>query len=544
MPKTLKISTPIALIFVLIFIISCNKRKKNFEYFGQSKPVSFAKPFNTDKEYLKKGFLIDPQGEYVIFSGKTGKKWYHSKLMFIKKQNDKWSAPGTLSFSKKYYCIEPNFSPDGNTLLFSSNRTSESKKDKTLSIWKSDRTKDGWSEPTQLDTTKINFNDWTLGAQWTENNNLYFLTRKPGHPYSFYVAHWNGDSFSNPKPLDIPIHTTSIYTTWNILISSDESYMIFPSERPGSYAGQNPYKRMDLFISFNKNNRWTNPKPMHSLNNSGLDYPVTISPDKQYFFYNSNDTLHWCKTTTIDSLKSQNFTPYLQKKLPDFKIDLNRTTKISLPTDYFIDDDFDSLEFEITQNNGNKLPNWITFNKENNSLSCTPMQSESIVLNIKAKEPYGNYTNEKICITTSDKSTQLVKGLNFNFYDDSIESIEEFKNFKPKFIGTSRSMRPYHQETNQNFGISYEGFIYIPQNGDYTFDFMMPKTSNLKLDINQIEILNNNKRKNTISLKKGLTPLLLMATFKNKENWFLPQMEGLGIPKNIINSNLLFSRVK
>ncbi|MEM8939627.1 MAG: hypothetical protein AAGC64_09815 [Bacteroidota bacterium] len=119
-------------------------------------------------------------------------------------------------------------------LLFSSDRNSGNT-EKTLSIWKVDRTKSGWGEPTQLDITNINFNDWTLGAQWTINERLYFFSRISGMPQSFYSADWNGQKFSEPKPLDVPIHTISRYTTWNILVASDESYMIFPSERPGSH---------------------------------------------------------------------------------------------------------------------------------------------------------------------------------------------------------------------------------------------------------------------------------------------------------------------
>ncbi|MEM0941870.1 MAG: hypothetical protein AAF600_19105 [Bacteroidota bacterium] len=66
-----------ALLFVhLILTISCSERERSFDYFGQSRTAK-AEPFITEKNYLKGGFLIDPQGEYVIFGKKSGKEWYH-----------------------------------------------------------------------------------------------------------------------------------------------------------------------------------------------------------------------------------------------------------------------------------------------------------------------------------------------------------------------------------------------------------------------------------------------------------------------------------
>lgn len=158
-------------------------------------------------------------------------------------------------------------------------------------------------------------------------------------------------------------------------------------------------------------------------------------------------------------------------------------------------------------------------------------------------DPAGKIAVGKVCITTSDQATQLIKGLKFRFYDHKIESMAALEDLYPAFEGISECLRPYHQKTKQDFGIAYEGFISIQQEGKYTFHILLPETSDIQLSLNDQKVSGNDERKFEVNLKKGMVPFDLKVTFSEGNDMFLPQMEGPGTSKNIVNANILFARI-
>ncbi|MEM8939628.1 MAG: hypothetical protein AAGC64_09820 [Bacteroidota bacterium] len=188
-------------------------------------------------------------------------------------------------------------------------------------------------------------------------------------------------------------------------------------------------------------------------------------------------------------MKNKNFSPYLRKQLPDYQVELNQITTIRLPLDYFVDDDRETLAFRASANGQMGLPDWITWDEETKNLVCSPRQSATVILDIEAMDPAGKIAVGKVCITTSDQATQLIKGLKFRFYDHKIESMAALEDLYPAFEGISECLRPYHQKTKQDFGIAYEGFISIQQEGKYTFHILLPETSDIQLSLNDQKVV-------------------------------------------------------
>jgi hypothetical protein len=89
----------------------------------------------------------------------------------------------------------------------------------------------------------------------------------------------NGE-YSEPEYLGAIINTVD-YEEYAPYIDPDEAYLIFASNRPGGFGGN------DLYISFqNPDGSWTQPRNMGSEINSNVGGTLpAVSPDGNYFFF-------------------------------------------------------------------------------------------------------------------------------------------------------------------------------------------------------------------------------------------------------------------
>ena len=95
-----------------------------------------------------------------------------------------------------------------------------------------------------------------------------------------------GGSFASPTLLLPPVNTES----WELdpFIASDESYLLFVSNREGGYGGP------DLYVSFRlADGSWGEPVNLGEEVNSSADevHPM-VTLDGQYLFFTSNRTSH------------------------------------------------------------------------------------------------------------------------------------------------------------------------------------------------------------------------------------------------------------
>ena len=119
-----------------------------------------------------------------------------------------------------------------------------------------------------------------------------------------YYSTLNNGRFAEPIHLGREIN--SEYSEGDVLIASDESYMIVnSSSRPDDLGNS------DLYISFKKEDgSWTKLKNMGNIiNSSETDYCPMLSPDGKYLFFTSkrtgNGDIYWVDAKIIDDFKKE-----------------------------------------------------------------------------------------------------------------------------------------------------------------------------------------------------------------------------------------------
>ena len=203
------------------------------------------------------------------------------RIKFLDSGN--WSKPGKVNFSTDFTEYHPVFNPQGNQIYYNSRRPKPDQEasQKTGDIWRVTKIDDGWGKPEYLSDINTVFHDTypTIALDGT----LYFNSDRPGGKGSMdiYKAEplSNRKGFSKPEPL---LSLNSNDSENDLYVDPEERFLIF-----------NRYifseKEIELYISFNKKNSWTEPKALDAINKKGIwELTPTISPDGSRFFYEVN----------------------------------------------------------------------------------------------------------------------------------------------------------------------------------------------------------------------------------------------------------------
>ena len=236
-----------------------------------------------------------------------------------------------------YNDYSPIISADGNTLIFTSNRTDDPAKAKANAnyedIYVSYKNANGWSEPKLISSNvNIKYND--AAASLSPDGKTLFLYYEEGEG-DIYISTLNGDQWSRPEALNKNINTGMFWETC-ASVSADGKKLFFASNRPGGvgeldlYVSQLDGKgqwgkavnlgsvintpenedspfihhdgvtlyfssdghpnlgNSDIFFSEFKNNKWSKPENMGwPLNSWEYDGFFTISPDKKKGYFST-----------------------------------------------------------------------------------------------------------------------------------------------------------------------------------------------------------------------------------------------------------------
>ncbi|MEJ0029656.1 MAG: hypothetical protein WDO15_04500 [Bacteroidota bacterium] len=222
-----------------------------------------------------------------------------SRIMEMKQLNGKWTTATPVTFSSPdkddFY---PRFSPDGNTMYFSSRRPLPNGFP-TLNdiwIWSVQRTKDGWTEPLPLPQSICE------GYEYSHS-----ISKKGTMVYSFRKD--NGKIFDiamikEGKRIVFPAPINSDKTEDGPFIAPDESFLIFESSREGG-KGSN-----DLYICFKqKDGSFGAPINMgDKVNTEHSERFAGLSPDGKILFFGSDRNgpdLYWITADVINELRTQ-----------------------------------------------------------------------------------------------------------------------------------------------------------------------------------------------------------------------------------------------
>lgn len=312
--KKLKIVS-IIIISTMIIIGCCRTDKSQIskkipilkgEYLGQNKPGSVPELFApgvVSTPYYENSITFTPDGNEVYFalaSIEVGRGNLFV-IISIKRENMQWTRPQVASFSGKYVDGFPFITPDGRQLYFASYRPIEENKKpkKDWDIWVVEQTDHGWSDPKHLGAN-INTNNRESSPTVTTDGTLYFKRSGKGGSKIYYSRLINGH-FEEAKMLSDSIN--SKYSNDHPYIAPDESYILFSSfRRPDGYG------EADIYISFkNRDGSWSEATNLgDKINSRAHENCPIISPDSQYFFFNSyvKDSYqdYWATPLTYDQV--------------------------------------------------------------------------------------------------------------------------------------------------------------------------------------------------------------------------------------------------
>lgn len=262
-------------------------------YLGQPLPGDipelFAPGIVTDIHHEHSAAVFSPGGDEVFWTlavmplqSPLPPVIMHSKL-----HAGCWTKPRVASFSGMYADDVGGFSPDGERLYFSSNRPlpGTTELNEAADIWFVEKTTDGWSQPTWLDSP-INTEHYESSPKLTRNGYLYFVGYMEGvrGNRGIFRSKLIDGKYTAAEALGPSINTESL--DWCPYVHPDEDYIIFSSLRPNGFGSG------DLYVSFMQSDGSFGEAINlgSTINSNDNDRFPAVSPDGRYLFFLSKRT--------------------------------------------------------------------------------------------------------------------------------------------------------------------------------------------------------------------------------------------------------------
>jgi hypothetical protein len=277
------------------------------DYLGQTPPgdipVVFAPGIVSD-DYQQHGIpSFSPDGNQVLWQTnrelKNEKEEWLSNSYSMRRIENRWSAPEVSPYGNM-----PFFSPNGNRIYFGDNDNG---------IGYVDKVESGWSMPKSLGLV-ARFPELknTFYPSVSSNGTIYFMGNAPGlwNNLGIYRAEFVNGEYTKPELLPPSINAPGGLRNWAPYIAPDESFLIFCSTR-----GVSKYDQGDLFISFRKpDGGWTDPMNMGApINTDQMERFSTLSPNGKFLFFTRDvlpdyyEDVFWVSASVIDRLKEKCF---------------------------------------------------------------------------------------------------------------------------------------------------------------------------------------------------------------------------------------------
>lgn len=365
-------------IICLVFLNTCivESAIPDSLYWGQNPPgdsaIVFAQGIISLASRRETKIVFSPNGQECLIGVGFNNAF---RILYSNHFNGYWLEPQPADFILNANPIEPHFSPDSLKIFFISN----------ADIFVSTRNNQLWGLPVKLDSP-VNTGYDEYHPTVASNGNLYFCSMRNNSSLDIYSSKFENGNYSTVEKLDDVInrHNSQQNGAYDPFISPDESYIIFTSIRSGGYGQE------DQYISYKRNNRWTNPKNLGPLiNTNSIEYGSYISPESRYYFFsrpagwgpNQPADIYWVRADFIENLSKTNFIPYLRNQIPNQTDTAGKLFSYTFPDSTFIDDDGNNtLSYTATLGNGDPLPAWLNFSPAARSFTgvIPPVPSISI----------------------------------------------------------------------------------------------------------------------------------------------------------------------
>lgn len=276
-------------------------------YFGQElpgdTPVVFAPGIVSQEDRFEQFLLISPDGKLLVYC-LTNNDWSSFTLESRRFEGGAWSEPAKAPFQgESGDALVAAFSYDMRRVFFTSTRPFYP----PSNIWMSERRGDAWSEPTMVPPPIS-----SDGVEWevaiARNGTLYFSSARNGGygDLDLYRARPRDGAYSEVENMGPTINTAKGDDL--PYIAPDESYLVFASNREGGYG------KRDLYVSFQREDRWTPPVNLGpQINTEGFNNYPFVSPDGKVLFFGrrtewmakEDSDIYWVSTAVIDRLRPQ-----------------------------------------------------------------------------------------------------------------------------------------------------------------------------------------------------------------------------------------------
>jgi Tol biopolymer transport system component len=262
--------------------------------------VFFQKHISNEDRYEQ--YLSFSKSGNELYLSVTDQNWRYIGILYSELEKDHWTQLDTVEFTREGRDGGEAFLFD-QSLYFVSFR--HNKKVRQTDIYKVDKNGDNWTEATRLsEPLNSTANEWHPSL--TANGDMYFATERFNDRFQadIYKSIFVDGHFKEPVKLSDAIN--SEYNDGDPMISPDESFLIFHSERPGGFGGH------DLYISFRTDDgSWTKAKNMGpAINSEQLEFGPSLSPDGKFFFFTRRESfqttipskIYWVSASIIEEL--------------------------------------------------------------------------------------------------------------------------------------------------------------------------------------------------------------------------------------------------
>lgn len=240
-------------------------------------PTAEPIPFKTDlipegKLIHKGSFSPDLTQYYYTLSDKNYERF---DIYVIQKQHNQWSGPEPAFFNSTYSEHGMSFSPDGNTIYFSSTRpVGIADIPYTWHLWKSGKRDGQWNEPEFVDIPNLR-DKLVSHPTISQKGTLYFHASNLDYSdMNLYQSKLVNGTMEPAQKVVLDIEAP--YGKCTPFIASDESFLLFATVG----------NQLDLHISHNDgHDHWSKPRKLsEQINDSGQGNPY-VTPDHQFLFF-------------------------------------------------------------------------------------------------------------------------------------------------------------------------------------------------------------------------------------------------------------------
>ena len=271
------------MILLLVVVFMGQARQNDFPalpgpYLGQ-------KPPEMTPEKFAPGIVTTAAFEYALELSANGNEILFARdtaiMLAVRDAKGIWKLPAIASFSGKYVDGEPCFSPDGQTIFFSSRRP-HARAVLSSNIWVVAKAGAGWGIPVLFD--KLPWAKTIHALSVAANGNIYedgiIRFKKVGETYQ--AAEHLSPAVKGMVPFVAP----------------DESYIVLSVWRPGR-------RDADLFISYQHTDRsWSRPVSLgDTINSEANEGNPFVTADGRYLFFSRGGDIYWVSAKIIKELR-------------------------------------------------------------------------------------------------------------------------------------------------------------------------------------------------------------------------------------------------